>query len=137
MGQPFGVGNDVDFGDPSGHHGERHDRIRSAAPGGHDARCPVDDRRATVARELGVGEDPCGDRLGTAELPRATARPEIGSDDGIGVEDVEEALEVAISSRRQECRDDLALILQGLPPVMCKRAVRPSDVVCICRPTRS
>ena len=111
LGEALGVGERVDLDDLAVAHGERHHRGES--PTRHHDRTggTVDQRRPHVRRQPAVGERARRDLLRAADDAGHVrpARPTVGPQHDVGVEDGDQSLEVAVTRRREERVDDLAL----------------------------
>ena len=104
------VADDVDPDDPAARDSEGHDRERLPAAGGQRPDRAVDQGGAQFATARGVGL--LGHRRRAADDGCRPGGAEVGAQDDVGVEDLDEGVEVAGPRGRVEGADDLPLARQ-------------------------
>src|SRR5215470_17186575 len=122
-----GVGHEVDLGDPAFFDGEGDDGDRLLAREDDYARVAVDDCRPGVPGEAcATGEDAAGDVVRAFDRPAVTGLAGVGAEDDVGVEDLDQRLEVAVASGREEGVHDAALFAEvGVGPWRCSLDASP------------
>jgi hypothetical protein len=105
------IGDYVQLDDAAARDGEADDAQRPAAPSHHDARRAVDDGRTRELRELrSAGQHLAGHRRRPEDRLRCPLDdPEVAAEDDVGVEHVEQRLEISGARGRQEGVHDLSL----------------------------
>jgi hypothetical protein len=90
------IRDEVDLDDPSALDGEPDDGDGPRTGDDDDPRVSVHDRRARVRGEASSArEDPSSDVVGTPDRFAISVRAEIGAEDDVWVEDIEQGCEVS------------------------------------------